>query len=69
MTDPLDHLAILEIARLFSRITPANGFRTSVGDLVLTEESLQPIGDDVTLLEVLDPEERGGYQSLSLIHI
>ncbi len=63
MTEPLDHLAILEIARLFSRISPANGFRTSAGDNVLTEESLQPIGDDITLLEVLDPEERGAYQS------
>jgi hypothetical protein len=63
MTAPLDHLAVLELARLLGRISTANGFSTDAGFLVLTEESLNRVDDDAMLLEVLDPEESAEYQS------
>jgi|GEM_PF-6303951 len=63
MTEPLDHLAVLEIARLLGRINTDNGFLTDVGAEVLTEEKLGTIPADATLLEVVDPEERANYQS------
>jgi hypothetical protein len=62
--EPLDQLAVAEIARLLARISVANGFRTDAGAHVITEENFADIPDGVTSLEVIDDDEETSYQGV-----
>lgn len=64
LPDPLDQLAVAELARLLARIRIANGFRTDAGEFVLTEENHGDITDDVMSLEIADDDEETDYQGV-----
>lgn len=65
LPDPLDHLAVAELARLLSRIRMDNGFRTDAGAYVLTEENHGDIPDNAMSLEIADDDEETQYQGVT----